>query len=167
MPNSLTLTTIGILSVAGAALGVHLGRASVSEINPIYFQEPPVRFHSDLGPYRSQAAASYAARPDLGSRMELGTGCIGCRTYPEEYVPQRESIVDEAIEGMADEQPALQLAAVGEAAETDLLERDADLERLQRYARFAVSEEEGAPAQSRSIENEASAIQGDEVASAE
>lgn len=172
MPNPLTLTTLGILSVAGAALGIHLGNTSVSEINPIYFKEPSTRFHSDLSPYRSQAEASSVAWADAGTRTELGTGCIGCRTYPEEYFPQRDPMVDQLVEGAPEEQAAVSHAVAEAMPDTDLLERQADLERLQRYARFSITADEEALATlgqtaSAPIQDEASAIQGDEAMAAE
>src|SRR5688500_19159267 len=30
---------------------------------------------------------------------ELGSGCVGCRTYPVEYVPQHDPAVDRYVEG--------------------------------------------------------------------
>ena len=171
MPSAWTLTTIGILSVAGAALGIHLGKLSVSEINPIYFQVSPTRFHSDLSPYRSQAAGSSMSWADSATPMELGTGCIGCRTYPEEYFPQRDAIVDDVVEDAPEEQAPVQLAAAETAPDTSMVERQADLDRLQRYARFSISAEETVAERgqtaSEPIQDEASAIQGDEVAAAE
>jgi hypothetical protein len=166
MAHPLTLPTIGVLALSGAALGLHLGREAISEINPIYFQEPATRFHADLSPYQSQSPASYAPRMDMGSPLELGAGCIGCRTYPEEYFPQRDPAVIRVIEGASEQQPELQLAVAEAEPDPELIQRQSDLERLQRYAAFAVSAEQEAPA-AAPADGEATAIQSEEVAAAE
>jgi hypothetical protein len=167
MAHSLTLPTIGVLALAGAGLGLHLGKQSISEINPIYFQEPPTRFHSDLSPYRSADSGGYVARMDMASPLQLGTGCVGCRTYPEEYFPQRDPMVDRAIEGVSDEAPLVQPAVAETAPDPDLIRRQSELERLQRYAAFAIGAEEEEAAAAAPADGEATAIQGEEVASAD
>jgi hypothetical protein len=166
MANFWTVATVGILTTAGAALGIHLGNTSVSEIDPIYFQKPETRFHSDLSPYRREASGNYVAWTDNAGRAELGTGCVGCRTYPEEYFPQRDAIIESAVEGVPEETPAVELAVAETMPDADLVERQADPDRLQRYARFSVTAEDAPPAYAPT-DSEASAIQGDEVAAAD
>jgi hypothetical protein len=171
MAHPLTFPALGFLALAGVGLGLHLGNASVSEINPLYFQEPPTRFHSDLAAYQSPASTGYSARADAASRLELGTGCIGCRTYPEEYFPRRDPAVESAYESGPSEQAPVQLAVAESEPDPDLMKRQADLDRLQRYSSYAVQaveaqEREPIPA-TASAEAEATAIQGDEVAPAD
>jgi hypothetical protein len=50
MAHPLTVPTIGVLALAGAGLGLYLGNSAISEINPLYFTDPPSRFHADLTP---------------------------------------------------------------------------------------------------------------------
>jgi hypothetical protein len=106
MPASTTLPIIAGLSILGASLGVTLGRSAISEINPAYFSDPDDSFHSDLVPYRSpdwaqvQAAEYHAAQQPVVVG-DLGGGCIGCRDYPVEYVPQHEPAVDGYQDGYA------------------------------------------------------------------
>ena len=164
MPHSLTLPTIGILALAGAGLGVYLGNDSVSEINPIYFQEPPTRFHADLSPYQSPASAGYDVRVNAAAPIELGGGCVGCRTYPEEYYPVRDPAAD-GIGAEPQSKPAVQLAALSGAEDSDVVRRRADLDRVQRYAGFAVSAEAETAQASR--ETETTEAQGTERAAAD
>ncbi len=168
MPQSLTLPTIGILSLGAVGLGMHLGNMSIAEINPIYFQPAPTRFHSDLSANRPDFE-SYAPRIDAAVPMELGTGCIGCRTNPEEYVPEREPAIDGSYGASPAEQAPVQLAAAAPPADADMIRREAELERLSRYSRFAVSADERqevafAPEVPATADGEATAIQGDEMA---
>jgi hypothetical protein len=161
MAYSLTLPTIGVLALGGAALGMHLGDISVAEINPIYFQEPPTRFHADLAAYRSTPTAGYDAQTDAAAPVEVGTSCVGCRTYPEEYNPVHDPAVDAIAEDRAAQPALVVLASAGAGEAAAPAERDPALDRLQRYAQFAVTAEEPkAPAS-----DEASAVQGDEIAS--
>jgi hypothetical protein len=176
MAQLLKLPILGGLVLAGGALGMHLGNSSIAEINPAYFQDRPTRFHSDLAAYQSPASVHYAARVDSPGPFELGTGCIGCRTYPEEYIPQRDPYVDAIIEGEAIEaRPLVQRAAMATQDDAALVERQARLDQVDRYARFAVSVEQqaqqaptaaaAAVAQAApAAAGEASSIQGDEVA---
>jgi hypothetical protein len=163
MAYSMTVPTIGVLALGGAALGMHLGEISVAEINPIYFQEPPTRFHADLAAYQSPTSGGYDARMDATAPIELGTGCVGCRTYPEEYYPVHDPAVDRIGEEVGTQRAPVVLASAETVAPA---ERDPALDRLQRYSQFAVAAEEPQAPPSTTVENEASAVQGDEIASA-
>ncbi len=161
MAHPLTLPTIGVLTLVGAGLGIHLGNASIAEINPQYFSERPTRFHSDLSPNRSRTADSYVARQDMVDVGLLGTGCVGCRTYPEEYYPDHDPSVDGPTSSDFEPQAEVRLASLEEQPSEEVAYRQTALDRIQRYSGFAVSSEEAtAPA---SAAAEASAVQGDEV----
>lgn len=88
MPSRANIPAIAALALAGTASGLYLGKAAVAEINPMYYQAPEARFHSDLSPHRPSAAAGYQAGTLSTANLEqaLGRGCLGCRAYPEEVV---------------------------------------------------------------------------------
>jgi hypothetical protein len=131
----LSLGIFGGLAVAGVGTGIYLGQAAIAEIDPMYFEKPPTRFHADLSPYRPSDSAR---RSMLASAEEpsLGTACVGCRTYPEEYRPIRDASIDRDERSYA----ADVRATVAETAvmtqevdpEADRLRRDID--RVARYA---------------------------------
>ena len=100
MAHPLTLPTVGLLALAGIGAGVQLGYSAIAEIDPSYFSQPATRFHADLSanrPVDSSAPALLAQAQDPA----LGTGCIGCRTFPEEYVPIHEALINRYSSGFA------------------------------------------------------------------
>ena len=144
MPASTTLPVVAGLSILGAALGVSLGRSAISEINPAYFSDPEDSFHSDLVPYRSpdwvqvHAAEYQAAQQQPVLVGDLGSGCIGCRDYPVEYVPRH----DPAVDGDSSEAYP---AGGAQPAQVVIVETpvppDPDRERIQAYATYPVGGE--------------------------
>ena len=94
MAHPLTLPTIAVLSLVGAGIGIHLGNASVAEINPLYFSKPDrgSKFYADLTPNAPRNwSAVQAAELSAAQAGETLHGCVGCRTYPEEYFPVHEA----------------------------------------------------------------------------
>ncbi|HLL31970.1 MAG TPA: hypothetical protein VK403_13335 [Allosphingosinicella sp.] len=146
MAVSTTLPIVAGLSIIGAALGVGLGKSAISEINPAYFSDAEDSFHGDLVPYRSPDWAQvqqseYRAAQQPVVIGELGSGCIGCRDYPVEYVPRHDPAVDRYVEGGLLRAPEpTQVIVQGVAAP------DPDRERIQLYSSYPVSSDE-APAQ--------------------
>jgi hypothetical protein len=144
MAHPLTLPTLAVLAVAGSVTGVYLGRSAIAEINPAYYNEPETRFHADLVPQRASFDPPSAYQADGLSQAELdqalGSGCVGCRTYPEEYYPVHESSVDKYQPGYAEmiDTPAPQPAAY--TSEPEDPERAADFATVERYANYRVSE---------------------------
>lgn len=148
MPASTTLPVMAGLSILGAALGITLGKSAIAEINPAYFNEAEDDFHADLVPYRSpdwaqvhQAEYRAAQQPVLVG--ELGSGCVGCRTYPVDYVPKHDPAVDRYVEGGNAEDRLLRapeptfVEGVATAAAPD-----PGREQIVRYASYPVSSEE-------------------------
>ena len=142
MPVSTTLPIVAGLAILGSALGVGLGKSAIAEINPAYFNEAEDDFHADLVPYRSpdwaqvhQAEYRAAQQPVIVG--ELGSGCVGCRTYPVEYVPQHDPAVDRYVEGGLIRAPEPTQVVVQEAAAPDPAR-----ERIQLYSSYPVSSEE-------------------------
>jgi hypothetical protein len=142
MAHPLTIPTIGVLALVGSGLGLYLGNAAISEINPLYFTDPPARFHADLAPNRGGHPGSLAPRMTGADYQGLGESCIGCRDYPEEYFPVHEASVDGYDRGLArSAEPAVQLAAYEPEPAEQVMRRRADIERVERYARGPVVEE--------------------------
>lgn len=101
MAHTLTLWPLAVLSILGGGIGMHLGRSTIAEINPVYFEPTPTRFHADLV---SNRPLSWDQAPETGITdasliQGLGTGCVLCPDYPEEYHP----IPEPAMEGYEEE----------------------------------------------------------------
>lgn len=143
MPHPLTLPTIAGLALLGSAGGAWLGNSAISEINPVYYSEREPRFHADLSPYRSPdwAQVQVGEYQEASLIEGLGTGCINCRDYPEEYLPRHDPRIDGVEDGWAASagfEPAEVQAALAEAP------ADPEWERVGRYAAYRVSAEERA-----------------------
>jgi hypothetical protein len=142
MPATTTLPVLAGLSILGAALGINLGRSAISEINPAYFSDPEESFHSDLVPYRTPdwaqvQAGEYRAAQQPVLVGDLGSGCIGCRDYPVEYVPRHDPAVDGYQDGYAASAPAPAQIVIVETPAPDPAR-----ERIQAYASYPVSSDE-------------------------
>lgn len=134
MSHPLTLPTIGLLTLAGIGAGVHLGHSAIAEINPLYFSEPETRFHADL----SANPPSDSAPPPLLAQARdpaLGTGCIGCRTYPEEYFPVHEASLGRYSSGYAANADIVQPAVYEEQPDPEAERIRQDIQRVELYAR--------------------------------
>jgi hypothetical protein len=146
VPSTLTLTAIAGLSIVGAALGVHLGHSAIGEIDPAYFRDPPVPFHSALAPNLQQDWAQVQAT-EYGQVAAPITQCIGCidgpvPDYPVEYVPGRDPYVDTASSGWPPK--ARRVAIVEQDPEPVQVEAAPDpvRERIVRYSSYPVTQEE-------------------------
>ena len=142
MPATTTLPVLAGLAIVGAAAGINLGRSAISEINPAYFTEEEDSFHADLAPYRSPDwgqvhAAEYRAAQQPVLIQGLGSGCVGCRDYPVEYVPRHDPALDANLEGWS--APPQAQVVVAQVAPPD-----PDRERIQRYASYPVSGDQAA-----------------------
>jgi hypothetical protein len=142
MAYATTLPVLAGLSLLGAAVGVHLGRSAIAEINPAYFSSPETRFHADLAPHRSSdwaqvQAAEYEAAQQVDG---LGDGCVNCRDYPEEYYPRHEPAADGYADGWS-------ASAAAEPVEVVFVETAPDpaWQQVERYAGYAVSADEAEP----------------------
>lgn len=142
MAHPMTLPALAGLSIVGMALGVHLGRSAVAEINPAYFTEPEVPFHADMVPGGAPdwAQVQVTEYQRTGLVEGLGNGCVGCRDYPIDYVPESDPAVDGANDGYEDGWSA----SSGEAVQAVMVEEsepDPDRERIERYSGYPITEE--------------------------
>jgi hypothetical protein len=83
MAYPVALPAMAALSIAGAAIGVQLGRSAVAEINPLYFSSPqPTRFFADLAPkaYRLGASAWSDSTDYWFNEVNVSgrTACLDC-----------------------------------------------------------------------------------------
>jgi hypothetical protein len=143
MGHPLTLPAVTALALAGAGLGVYLGKSAVAQIDPVYFSSPAPgsRFHADLVPARPDWD-SWPAQPaqDAFAAEGLGTGCVGCRTYPEEYFPAHDSAVDAAY-AVFDGDDA---GAAIEGADREIAQMERRMEQagIERYAHYPIASDE-------------------------
>jgi hypothetical protein len=159
VPNPYLLPLIAGVAIAGAAAGMQLGHAAIAEIKPAYFEEPQTRFHADLVPYRSPdwaqvQAQEYNQPPQVVTQDEaMPGGCVGCRTWPVEYVPRHDPTVDRVYASDADDREyreAMKASRTALAARTTVVVYEtpsASSEHIARYASYPVSREEAAAAQ--------------------
>jgi hypothetical protein len=126
------------LSIAGAAIGVQLGRSAIAEINPVYFSTPQAaRFFADLTPnaYRPGTSA-WSESTDLWFNELNVSGrsaCLDC---------SRNFIEPETVEATLpdwDEPAPLPARTEPDAADPAVALRASQIER---YASFPVTAEE-------------------------
>jgi hypothetical protein len=148
MAHYLTWPAVAGLAIVGAVGGITLGRSAVAEINPAYFSSPDSDFHADLVPNRAPAngadwgqvqQADYAS---AATAQGLGSGCVGCREYPVEYVP----VPDPALAWMNDGwQAGLSAEDQAEPEETAAYAQaapDPRMAQIERYSRYRVRADE-------------------------
>jgi hypothetical protein len=149
------LMSLAALSFAGSVGGVYLGRAAVSEINPLYYTQPETRFHADLVPYRPSEAAGYRAGELTQANLDqaFGRGCVNCLAYPEEVVLVHRGQAGKYLAGGAD-------IAAAEPASAVAVEQEPSPEfaALAPYTAFPIAAEpEQAEVQSPAVEDQAEA----------
>jgi hypothetical protein len=132
----MTLPLIGALALAGVGAGVQLGHAALSEINPVYFSDPPTRFHSDLVANPPSTSPPQLVAASAEDPNALGAGCVGCRTYPEEYYPVHDAAIEDPSGVYADEGAKVRVvAAVEEEPDPETSRLQSEIARVERYAR--------------------------------
>jgi hypothetical protein len=160
----LTLSAVGALSIAGAALGVGLGHSAIGEINPAYFREPETRFHAALAPNISQDWDQVQAREY--DAAATSTQCIGCVNgpvpdYPIDYVPGRDPYVDTTAVTRWTAGPRQAVPATRETTQVVYVQAapapDPARERIVRYASYPVTQEEAQAMAERDAQAEAPA----------
>lgn len=137
MAQSMTLPLVGALALAGVGAGIQLGHSALAEINPIYYSAPPTRFHSDLVANPPSMAAPQMAVAETEQAAPLGNGCVGCRTYPEEYYPIHDATVDDSPGVYAVDGAKVRVAAVQEQPDPEADRLRSEIERVTLYARGA------------------------------
>jgi hypothetical protein len=136
MAYPVTLSAVAALSIAGAAIGVQLGRGTIADIDPLHFSEAPrERFFSDLVPGGYQTSDSATGRSEdfwAGSMNASGRPeCFDCAAVTEVrgygFAPD-----DQSQDGYVSE------AALPEPVE----HRNDEHAEVARYASFPVTQEE-------------------------
>jgi hypothetical protein len=143
MPSLYALPILA-LSLVGAAAGLELGRSAIAEVDPAYLHDPEQSFHADLAPYRSPDWAAVQAQEYRQAQVvtepaPTPDSCIGCRTWPVDYVPRHDPTVDRVYSPRADDREYREaLAQVPEAAP------EPAPVRIVRYVSYPVTREEAA-----------------------
>src|SRR4051794_32395899 len=89
------------LAILGSVTGVGLGRSTIAQINPAYFQTASSHFYGDMVPNRSSGQQSDPAAADYlqaDYAYSAEPRCIGCDDYPVEYHPRHDKSLDLEIE---------------------------------------------------------------------
>jgi hypothetical protein len=146
MARTLDLSILGALALVGAGTGLHLGWSAIAEINPVHFSsaESGSAFHGDLVPNRSWDSGPSLPGPEQADSLALGSGCIGCRTYPVDYRPIPDPSIERIYEPSEQTSASapVQLAAREEEAPEDAARRKADIERIELYSRAPIAVQE-------------------------
>jgi hypothetical protein len=139
------LPIVAGLSVLAAALGMGLGRAAIEEIDPSFFRAPESRFHADLAAYRSPSSAPAPLQlAEPGSpEGNVPANCPGCVAARPVFSPQPvyEERWSASGASVAAEPLPVAVAAADEAQPG--VQEDEELRRVERYASYRVSEDEG------------------------
>ena len=141
MAHSLTVPTLSVLTLLGAGLGVHLGHSAVAEIDPVYFGDPPARFHSDLVPHRPVAAPHVLAGQEV---LQLAPACIGCGSVATEIYPIYEAPAAPDHSDYAADAAVAELVYAAEVPPAEEAERQVRLARVELYSSYPVSHDEAA-----------------------
>jgi hypothetical protein len=144
MPHIYTLPIAAGLTIAASATGIWLGNSAIREINPAHYSVPETRFHADLTPYRSPDQGQVPIAQDASFAEGLGSGCINCRTYPEEYYPNPDSYYRAPFQAEADgDEDGWSVSADTESAPAaEPAAANPEWERVQAYAAYRVSQDE-------------------------
>lgn len=144
MAQMLTIPIAALLAVVGVGAGVHLGNSAIDAINPLYFT--PIEGTQSYASLSANQSPGWAiARKEDAGAMEFGTaglgsGCVGCRTYPQEYHPQHDGSADgyAASAWTPDDYVPAQYPAYDESLPDD------GIEQIERYTSYPVTHEEEA-----------------------
>ncbi|MEA3001463.1 MAG: hypothetical protein QOH81_251 [Sphingomonadales bacterium] len=145
MPHLTTLSIAAGLSIAAAATGVHLGRATIAEINPAYLQDPEVPFYSDLVPgnrQRADWAQVQTQEYQAAAQAPAPAGCVGC-TWPIDPMPRPDPVIARY------DRPRIvpQRERAEAPAEIVIVEQavQPDWRRVERYSRYPVGHDDPPP----------------------
>jgi hypothetical protein len=134
-----------------AAMGIHLGRSTVGEINPAYLQDPEVPFYSSLVPgdrQRADWAQVQAQEYQAEGQAPPPPSCVGC-TWPVDPTPRQDPAIARYDRVQYAQYEAAPMRERAQApAEIVIVEQPAerDWSRVTRYTDYPVRRAE-APAQ--------------------
>lgn len=140
MAYPVALPAMAALSIAGAAVGVELGRSAIAEINPVYFSTPQAaRFFADLTPkaYRLGSSA-WSDSTDYWFNELNASGRSACLDCSGNFV-EPESVEAALPEWDASAPPSDRAEAEPEAEDPD---RGLTASQIELHASFPVTAEE-------------------------
>lgn len=129
---------MAVITIAGAGLGVHLGRGAISEVNPVYFSTAASsRFFADLSATPYEPTAPDWTHPSDFWANDLNVGgrpaCLDCPSNFVEAGPGDTGYSDYSSEARA-------YVAREAVVETPVAEQPPQV--VTRYTNFPVSAEE-------------------------
>lgn len=139
MPQPTTLVIAAGLSIAGAAIGVNMGHATIDQINPANFKDTDPRFYPDAAPGgpRADWAQVQAQEYQAAAQATAPQGCAGC-TWPVAPVPPQDPTVARYDRALTAAVPAERAEAPVRIVVVEQSPPEADWGRVQRYMRYPV-----------------------------
>ena len=153
-----TLATLACLSLVGTAGGVWLGGAAVGDIDPFFFSTPVASFVSDRMAYRSPdwAEVQIGEYQQAGLNDGIASGPMpgavyaspAVATYGDSWVSAAQEQVTPAAAWRPRAEPVRawvppeEPVRVWRAREEAPVDREAEWERVERYASYRIAEEE-------------------------
>jgi hypothetical protein len=139
VPHATSLAIAAGLSIAGAAIGAQLGRSTVAQINPAYYQDPQAPFYADLAPgARGQADWDQVQAQEYQASQQVvpPAGCADC-TWPAAPMPREDPVVARYDEPEAAPPPRERAEA---PVQVVVVEQPAEAERpaIARYSNYQV-----------------------------
>ena len=144
MAYALSLPLTAALAVSAVGLGVHLGRDSVAQINPSFFDRaPPSRFYASLVPAPPSFEVSGIRAPQHPDAIVLDESgsCASCGLSGQAVYMADGSGYDPALAEWREAAPPV--TTVTQAASYAASEVDPAMEQVERYANYPVTAEEG------------------------
>ena len=145
MAYSLSLPMTAVLAIAGVGLGVHLGRESIAQINPSFYEgDTPTRFYASLVPSPPSfevAGIKPPQHPDAIVLDDSGS-CASCGIDGQAVYMADGAGYEPAMAEWSEPAPPPVIPAAYRPGETPA---DPDLARIERYATYPITAEEAAP----------------------
>lgn len=147
MAYPLSLPMTAVLAVAGVGLGVHLGRDSIGQINPSFYDRgPSSTFYASLVPNPPSLEASGIRAPQHPDAIVLDESgsCASCGLSGQAVYMADAKGYGPAYAEWSEPAPPV-LHAAQPHAEPAPAEPDAAIEQIERYAHYPVRAEEVQP----------------------
>jgi hypothetical protein len=129
------------LAILGGVTGVGLGRSTIAQINPVYFQPVSSHFYGDMVPNRSTSGPAELGGTDYlqaDYAYSAAPACVGCDDYPIDARPRREKLPELYDEAWTESEPAQVVTAVAEAPADE--PPAANREWITRYTTYTIQE---------------------------
>ena len=140
-----TLTTLAAATLVGAGLGVHLGQAAIGAVDPFYFTDPAgTESYAELVPAASRSRPWSNEVQSADADYGWPASCMGCGSDPRVYRAAPYDGFQEAWTPAEEATPRYAVIEmepdVGAEIEVAAAGIDQELEQIERYAHYPVSQ---------------------------